>query len=713
MGRADGAAFDSPHHHRCRHAGRLSDGAARRRRTIPTRRAAVPDKSDTHLVRVRQRGPPPLRKIDLAQFAPALEDPTMTTPSPLPPSRRRLRRALGASVVIAGLAVALFDWNMLRGPIGSLVSARLERGFRIAGDLRVQPWSLQPTFSAERIELDNARWGKASRLARIGRLQFSVDLRRLIHGEWVLPEVIIDQPDIRLEDNGEGVGNWVMGGRSDGTGPALRVGSLRIRDGLVNAMLPSRRTDVRVTVATEAASGRLRFAAEGRWQGQALRLEGHAGNLLELEHSARPYPVAALGEVGATRFSIDGTVTNLLALAGLDVGFSLAGRSLAELYPLTGVPLPATPPYRLAARLTHAGQQWTFTGIDGRIGSSDVSGTFAVDRRPTPQRLTGALRSRRLDLADLSGFIGARNEAGQPLPPPRGKVLPARPLGVGKIAAANVDLDFAIADIRNVDLPLDSASGHLRIDERRVTVAPLKVGLAHGQVDGRLELDARAKPAAARLDVQASRLRLRDLMPAPDSRVLTTGTLGGRAKLTMRGDSVAQLLGSADGDLALAMNGGSTNRLLIRLANLDVANAVVAWLASGQKEDIRCLVGDFSARQGVLSPRTLLLDTERMLIRGEGEISLKDERLDLHLRAAAKDGSLLALRGPLHLTGTFASPSVTPEPVPLGARIASAVALGLLSPPLALLPLVELGGAEDSACGDMLARVGRRTGVRP
>ena len=613
-------------------------------------------------------------------------------------------------LALAALGWGLFDWNMLRGPLGELVSARLERGFRIAGPLEVQLWSLTPSLSAGDVQLDNARWGKAPQMLTVREVAVSVDLIRLLRGELVLPRLEIDRPRLQLEEDADGRGNWLLGTHADAVpvAPRLRVGTLLLRDGDVSAKLPSRQTELRMSIASDVVARRVRFGVSGQWHGQAVQADGHAGSLLDLEHADQPYPVEAKGTVGATRFTLNGRVANLLALAGLDVDFSLSGRSLAELYSPTGVPLPATPPFRLAARLRHQDSDWAFRDIDGRIGRSDVAGTLSIDRRAPRQRIAGTLRFRRLDLADLSGFIGARRESGQAVAPRPGKVLPSRPLGLEKIAAANVDVEFVADEIRNSGLPLDTAAGRLRIDDRLVNLAPLKLGLAHGRVEGSIELDTRQAVPAARLDVQAARLRLHDLMPGEDTRKLTTGLLGGRAKLAMRGVSVAELLGSADGEAAFVMNGGSTSLLLVRLANLDLANGLMAWLAGGQREDIRCVIGDFRAQAGVLQAKTLLMDSQRMLIRGEGQINLHDEALDLRLRAAGKDGSLLALRGPLKVEGSFAAPSVAPEPLPLGGRIAASVGLGLVLPPLALLPLVEVGEAGNSPCGTMLARVGAK-----
>lgn len=631
--------------------------------------------------------------------------PPKPSPSATPPRRRRLRR-IAIALTLAGVGIAFFDWNLLRGPIAQLASDRLAREVQLAGPLIVRPWRLHPAVSVEGVKVANLPGGKATSLASARRVAVSLDLLALLRGEWVFDTLEVEGAELHLEDGPDGRGNWRLGRGEASGGGTVRLGAVRIRDSRLSVDLPSQRTALTAQLAT-GDDGQIHLSAQGRWRGEALAISGHAGSVPTYVEGRLPFPLDVKGTIGATRFRLNGTAADLAGLNGLDVDFELSGRSLAELYPLTGVPLPATPAYRLAAKLSQAGQIWHFGHIDGRIGNSDVAGTFAVDRTPSPQRLTGSLRAKRLDLADLSGFIGARDKAGEAVAPQPGKVLPSQPLGFEKIAAADVDLDFAVGDLRNTGLPLDAAAGHLRILDREVQLKPLRVGLAHGEVSGELTLDTRGRPATARLDVQASRVKLRELMPTLESKALSTGSLGGRVQLAMRGDSVARLLGSADGTLAVAMDGGSTSRLLVRLANLDLANAVGAWLAGGQKEDIRCLVGDFTARDGVLAPRTLLLDTERTLIRGEGQISLRDETLDLHLRAAAKDASLLSLRGPLHLTGSFADPRVTPEPLPLGRRVAGAIALGLISPPLALLPLLETGGAEDSACARLLDKTAK------
>jgi hypothetical protein len=103
-----------------------------------------------------------------------------------------------------------------------------------------------------------------------------------------------------------------------------------------------------------------------------------------------------------------------------------------------------------------------------------------------------------------------------------------------------------------------------------------------------------------------------------------TGPIDGRARLTMRGNSVAALLATADGDIALAMTGGKISDLTLRLADLDIANALAVMARDKNRAvPITCLVGDFTAQEGVLKPKTLVLDAEHTTATAEGQIDLR------------------------------------------------------------------------------------------
>ena len=78
-----------------------------------------------------------------------------------------------------------------------------------------------------------------------------------------------------------------------------------------------------------------------------------------------------------------------------------------------------------------------------------------------------------------------------------------------------------------------------------------------------------------------------------------------------------------------------------------------------------------------------------------GQVSLRDESLNLHVVTRPKDWSLLSLRTPVTITGTLADPAVGIEPKGLIGRVLGALALGAVAgPAAAILPLMETGKGE-------------------
>ena len=86
------------------------------------------------------------------------------------------------------------------------------------------------------------------------------------------------------------------------------------------------------------------------------------------------------------------------------------------------------------------------------------------------------------------------------------------------------------------------------------------------------------------------------------------------------------------------------------------------------------------------------------MVTGTGGVSLGAERLNLRLIAQPKDGSLLALRGPIRVEGPFAQPAVRPELGNAIARTGAAIGLGIIAGPAAILPFLETGKAVSVDC---------------
>ncbi len=313
--------------------------------------------------------------------------------------------------------------------------------------------------------------------------------------------------------------------------------------------------------------------------------------------------------------------------------------------------------------------------------------------------MRGDLASENLDMRDLSGFVGAKDNSGAP----PGQVLPRSEYQVQKLNAADADIHFTGRRIRNEALPINRMDTHLELRSGVFKLDPLAFRAAGGDIDGTITLDAHQSVLSGSADLSGRGLQVNRLAPGVQAVIQSAGTLETRVRLSMRGNSVAALLGSANGEVVAMMNNGAISDLLLRLANLDIANTLLVMARGDRNIPIHCMIADLKAQDGILVPQKFVLDTEHTTLTAEGKIELRNENLDLRLVAQPKDGSMFALRGPIQVSGTFAEPSIKPELGNAIARTGAAIALGIVAPPAAAIPFLQFGSKQSFDCSTHVA----------
>lgn len=616
------------------------------------------------------------------------------------------RTALAAVALALVVLFLLWNWNWFKEPVERAVEARTGRSFEI-GDLDVDPGRIT-MIRAGALRLGNADWSEQPVMASAERLELGVDVPSLLfRRETRIPLIRLAQPRLRLENGPEGRGNWDFGQRGDGTPP--RLGQLRIDGGRLLFVDAARDTEIEVDVASreprrEGTPPPVVIEGGGRWRGREFRLQGRAESPLALRDAGQPYRIDLRASAGATRAHARGALINVFRLRNVDLELALSGEDLEDLYPLLGLPLPTTPPYSLEGRFRRDGDTWRYDEFTGKVGDSDLSGDAGVTVGGERPFFRAQLTSTLLDFDDLAGFVGGtpRTDAGETSGPGQaadGRVLPDTPYQLEKLNAMDADVRLRAQRIDSPVLPLEDMDAHLLLKDGLLRLEPLNFGAAGGEIRSNIRMNARDEPIRTRVDAELRGLDLGRLFPDAELAQEATGDIGGKLAITGSGNSVAQMLGNADGDIAVGMGSGEISNLLLELLGLDVAEAMAFLLTGDRIIPIRCAFGDFAVRDGVMEARALAFDTTDTIVVGEGSLDLGEETLDLVLRPRPKDRSILTFRSPLVVDGTFADPDIRPDLGQLGLRGALAVTLGSIAPPAALLATVDLGGGEDSDCG--------------
>lgn len=388
-----------------------------------------------------------------------------------------------------------------------------------------------------------------------------------------------------------------------------------------------------------------------------------------------------------------------------------------ELYRFTGIVLPTTAPYRTEGRLVRTpaadGDAWLYEDFKGVVGKSDVHGTLHYKARKPRPLLTGQFESKLLRLKDLGPLIGmdtsdtkgkaAREEAAAQ---PRDKVLPVKAIGTEHWGAMDADVKFTgLKIVRDKSLPLDNISAHIKLDNRILSFTPLNFGVAGGTLSNTLVLNTQGQTIKARLAMSAKHLKLKQIFPAANSMKASFGEVFGSLSLTGSGTSIATLLAHADGQVQMLVSKGTISKELLETAGLNIANIVIGKLFGDKQVVLTCLAGDFGMTDGVLQTRAFTLETEDALVEMAGQINFANEQLDLDIKPDNKSLRVFTLRSPLYVKGTFKNPDVGVKPGPLAARAGAAIALGIVAPFAALLPLLNLGTNDTSDCAALLAKV--------
>jgi uncharacterized protein involved in outer membrane biogenesis len=639
-------------------------------------------------------------------------------------TRQRKLKVLGWVGVPVALIVAvvlLWNWDWFIPFVAGRAAASIGRPVTIEHlHLRLGRVS---TFEVDGVTVANPTgWPQGTPLARIQRIVTQVDVARyLFHRQLIVPLVEIDRPQVEVAETTNGKANFrlsVAGGSSSGT----EIDDLRIVDGHVHVVVPKLRANFDAALSTRDLPGQspqLLAEAHGTYAGQPIVAQMVGGAILALRDAMHPWPIDLRVENGPTRVQLVGSVRNPLTFTGADLQLRLAGPDMSRLTPLTGLPIPETPPYRVAGRLDFANRRVTLHEIEGRVGSSDLEGNIdvepgnlAADNSQAGVRpvMTADLRSRSVDLADLGGFVGTKPGPGTN--PAAAKVLPTEPIHVPKLRFADVHLRYRAGRIQGRSMPLDNVAVALDIVNGNVDVHPLSFGVGAGRISLTAQLANSGSTMRTRAEINFQAVDVSRLMAATHM-FHGAGTISGSGRIDTSGNSIAQMAANGSGEIAVGMSGGDLSAILVDLSGLEFGNALLSTLGVPRSTIVECMIADFALERGVMQARALILDTQEAVLTGTGTVNWGTERLDLQLRTRPRHFSIGSLPGPINIGGTLKHPSILPgaETVLRGGLAAG---LGVLFVPLAVLPTIQFGDSDHGACERMLIEARQESpGTKP
>jgi uncharacterized protein involved in outer membrane biogenesis len=561
----------------------------------------------------------------------------------------------------------------------------------------------------------------AATMATVARATASLRLWPLLGRHVLLDHLQLDGPDLVFARRKDGSNNWTFE-RPETTGPrwrfqvvqlSLRSGLVGWSDGMRQMALRARLDSLAQPPSAEFPYG-MRIGLAGRIAKARIEARGLTGPVLDLQTDQARFPVRLWASAGSLHARAEGLLDNPKALEGMDLQVRLRGASMADLFPLTGLLLPRTPPFdthgRLKGSLQPGRAVWDYEKFEGRVGQSDLRGSLHYSSGQPRPKLTGELASQKLRLADLGPVIGAPStQQGQKSKQAAsGKALPTQRFETRTWTAMDMDVQFKSNRIERPEaLPIEDFSVHATMDNGVLRLSPLRFGMARGKLDIDAVVDSGPQPPKASLKGRVEGMQLSALFPEVELMKKSLGRMDGALTLQGQGQSIAEWLGTSSGDIRLYVRDGRFSKQLLDLAALNLGSVVVAKLFGADKEvQLNCAVADLSVQKGLARTRSVKLATPEAIVEATGQINLAQETMDLHIKPQSLQWKFFSLRTPLYVRGSFAQPKVGVEPGPLLLRAGAAVAAAVAAPAaLALVPLTVPAAEEDAQCQRLLAEV--------
>jgi uncharacterized protein involved in outer membrane biogenesis len=669
--------------------------------------------------------------------------------------------------VIAFYAILMsYDFNQFKPDIIQEVKAATGRELTLGGDIELKV-SLSPSLVVEQVALSNAKWGSRAQMISAKRVEVRIELIPLLFSEIKLDKLVLIEPDVLIEINTDGRSNLdflppaAQGQASQAKAekpsapakaqtsagqelslPPLTFRELRIEKGLVT--YHDMKSQEKRTLALESLKGSLpgmdkpvKLEVKGAVDGEGFSLAGTVGALDRLAGGGSPWPVeVALGFRGAT-LNLKGSIENPLQKSGLDLEIKAKGDDLAKLAPKSGL----GGPFSLECKLSDPkAKVYKVSGLKLSAHGSDLAGWLQVEISGKRPVYTAEIKIGVLDLVKLPGMAGpAEADQGQPAAVKKasagkasqqgkqaqakrgGKVFPSDPLPLEALQNADADIKISAQKVVRNQLTLEGLELGLKLAQGKLALQPLSGKLCGGDLKASLSLTSQGKSARADFQLSLIGCQAGDLLAGLGQDKIVEASMDIKSELTGSGTSIAGIMAGLNGKLIATLQKGRINNQYLEVAGGDlgpVLGNIIAPTAKGQPNtQLNCMVMGFRVVKGLAKSNVILLNTENMVVLGEGRVNLASEEIDLVMHPSPKKSltqkatgglagiSLGELTKPFKLTGTLARPRVGIDEVGAITTLAKTVGGFAILGPLgaAAGALTSTGAGEEAGCAEALA----------
>jgi uncharacterized protein involved in outer membrane biogenesis/peptidoglycan hydrolase-like protein with peptidoglycan-binding domain len=273
---------------------------------------------------------------------------------------------LGALLLLASAPViflATAEDDFYRWAMRQAIEGTIDREIRADGSFSFDIGP-EPTLIVTDVWVENAPWAEKKEMARAKRVEVQVALEPLFSGIVRLPRLVVEGLDLDLETSLDGQSNWEFAGagsEDDGTAvpedliyPLLEFISLKDITVRYNDHQSGRETEILLDfLQKEQRAGveSIDIQGEGSINQRSFQITGRFGSIEKALAATEPYPLELMLQTSGLVADLTGTVRNLPAAEGFDLGLTVRTPSIGEVLRTLEIEVPLVGLAEASARL--------------------------------------------------------------------------------------------------------------------------------------------------------------------------------------------------------------------------------------------------------------------------------------------------------------------------------------------------------------------------
>jgi len=588
---------------------------------------------------------------------------------------------VGVLVIALAAFILTFDVGKYKGVIEAQAKAATGREVSI-GSVSMG-FSLNPAIILTDVKLGNAPWGSRPQMVTVKRVEAHTQLIPLIGGKINITSLTAEDPDVILETDRNGKGNWDFSAPSSAADASSGGGStpLSISDISVSGLKLGYR-DNKEGVSADVAAKSLIMDIDGPVQNlNVSSVDVKDGTVaFKTKDASGTATLAALAmkakgkitDMGITSLTADDAkISYKTTGAPLDVALEklliddagkldVVGKYNAQDFKANGTVAPIA---ALVSMKKSFPVKVEAEGM-GLKGSTDLM----VDLSQKNPSAKGTVTIPELDLTKLmpASAATAQANATKTKPAPGEHLFPDTPLPWDQLTGATLDVKANIGKVvlpsglmlTDLSLPVVASGGKFSIKQSSFTVAGGNIVT---------DLDAEAANKSVALKLTAKNLtaeRIAKEMKKGD--FITQGPVDLDVNLRGAGNSVRAIMAGANGSIVAGMGQARVKTDSLNFMGGDLVTQVLGVVNPLSKKEpytiAHCAVANLQVVNGVASSNNgIALSTDKMTVTSSGTINFATERVDLSINPKASGGlgvGLGQLANAVRVSGPISGPNI-------------------------------------------------------